>query len=488
MADEKTNRHLVLNALVAVALIAAVGSGYLVYRAQQIVVDQNQLLKKALDELKANDSQRNALLYRVLGKTLPMELPQEVDIEIKELEATIQDQSKWPVSVGEAREFEDKVAKVFNAVPPWIEETILPRLLVLRWTAGAFMADSLASTKSESDPEELLNSINQILDNIPDSSPKELVRKLQGRVPALEQAADKAQLNESVARAENALLGKEDPEAALRGLEGFEDPRALSLRTRLREAMMIEYAAGQLKTIKDNLKRYDALAELDIRQAGIMQSYNKVMDLLLSVVVMTEPDKVLVADLKSMLAGLSERIKAGEKASLQEVERNRKAYNKWAMDQILSFDSWNKDQAEQRIKEVYKVFKDATSDFTWDLLQEFPAARSFYKKSLGIDLPDGPILPAQKQREIYEAVDGILSWKKLAELTIFVQAEAIVKYLGPVDPRYLDPSVQQEYERCMSGAWQKLEGDNDLILSVKERIVELEKMTPDTLSFRIGKL
>jgi len=114
---------------------------------------------------------------------------------------------------------------------------------------------------------------------------------------------------------------------------------------------------------------------------------------------------------------------------------------------------------------------------TWELLRVLPDVRSLMAEKTNVEI-SGPVLSPEQQAAIYKAAYGKVSWHHAEELAYRATRDATVKFLGPIDERYLDPPVLRLYNKAFERAWSKLEG-RDEQMYIAEQAAQIVKRTPN---------
>src|SRR3972149_1611897 len=113
--------------------------------------DQYARVMKAINQVKVQLDQQTAVLHRAMGKQIPIEMPPEIDKELKRFESLLANQSQWPKSGQNANILYEELQELMKKIPPWAEEELLPRLNCIRW---GVMALKTLKNDEEAPPED----------------------------------------------------------------------------------------------------------------------------------------------------------------------------------------------------------------------------------------------------------------------------------------------------------------------------------------------
>ncbi len=169
-----------------------------------------------------------------------------------------------------------------------------------------------------------------------------------------------------------------------------------------------------------------------------------------------------------------------ESVKLKEESFKIRQYQGWTLKQIDLFlvDTYPNVLAD--INSKFESFKDANTMIEWRLLSEYPVFLSEIEKLIGSRLKYKGQLSADEQRNIYGKVSKYIGWKNDTDLAQLVVREAMVKYLLPVDDRFLVPAVGKYFAKQYDDALMSLEGTDSYIYVLK-KTVDVEKVLPSDI-------
>ena len=411
-------------------------------QTQQKAVESLQ--QKLSSQLQAHDAalerglnNQRAVLERVVGKNIPVQLPDDVLSEIAAKEAIVLDPARWPEKPAEAGGLRQQLAAVTKRIPPWAEEDILPRLNRLRWCVQ--LAARLAEAR-EIDGEGELGTVLDDLKSLESSKPDDIpdvvtARLLKGQEQFL--ARHKAaHLKVVKSDAAEALKGGDREKlaaawTALDPLAGDDDVKRL--KTELRQRIIERECDVQCDQLRAKLVKVFAMQDETLRQAGVSQVYDAALAQRLGLKLEDSVPAAAEASLVKLMRDCENdlRAMAGKRLADQQAEQGRKlrAYQKWALDQV-------------------KEFKKEYAYVEWVVANE--------------DSKHRPLRKPGWQDANYQAV-----------------RDAMGRRLLPVNTAILDQAVNTLYSSAYDMGWNKLrDGER---LSIAEQGAIVVKVQPDAM-------
>ncbi|MCS7160596.1 MAG: hypothetical protein RMJ19_09000, partial [Gemmatales bacterium] len=161
------------------------------------------------------------------------------------------------------------------------------------------------------------------------------------------------------------------------------------------------------------------------------------------------------------------------KREAEEQAANLRAYQQWALWQILQFNGrgevwgkeriwgWHYDVIHPWVDQELRAFGAGKrpDPYEWSLLAEFPNAAKLLKEKLGVDV-QGSSLSKQDQQAIYNsAYQRLPGWRGNIdrELAYLTTRDGMVKFLLPIQTQLLEPPVMDLYQRAFQAGWKTLE-------------------------------
>ncbi len=364
--------------------------------------------------------QQTAVLHRAIGKIIPVELPASLANKLAALEARIGDEKSWPKDSPKADAMIAELRDLTRQIPPWAEEDYLSRLNSVRWgvqSLGVIQANANAQGEDLSDAAETY--ANQ-LSIQPDGGSTNIAAVLTSR-------QQDATARFTAFRRESAINGaKEQLGLAVMtdGLGAWQhlaewtnDPtvgsNALKLRQQLHSRLLDDGIANFVGLSQDNLQKLGVITNSSVRQAGYARLFDSATEQRLNL--LEQPD--VSQDSRNKLENFSKTV---ENKLKDEGNKQNLGYQQWALGKIRDF---------------RKAFDSAMNR---------TKAGELYGVNPSPDL---------------QGVDA-----------------AMIHYLTPISPGYLDASVANLFNQAFNDGWSKLDGS--LQVDVAEQDVKILKRTP----------
>ncbi|MDW7994723.1 MAG: hypothetical protein RMI91_08720 [Gemmatales bacterium] len=161
------------------------------------------------------------------------------------------------------------------------------------------------------------------------------------------------------------------------------------------------------------------------------------------------------------------------KREAEEQAANLRAYQQWALWQILQFNGrgevwgkeriwgWHYDVIQPWVDQELRAFGAGKrpDPYEWSLLAEFPNAAKLLKEKLGVDIP-GSSLSKKDQQAIFNSANQRLpGWRGNIdrELAYLTTRDGMVRFLLPIQTHLLEPPVMELYQRAFQAGWKTLE-------------------------------
>ncbi|MBK7015122.1 MAG: hypothetical protein IPH39_05965 [Sulfuritalea sp.] len=268
--------------------------------------------------------------------------------------------------------------------------------------------------------------INSLASNKPVDSATKLVDNLRQRQKDVQDRAAKIELSAALKVAREAVNGKSDFERALRRISGYDDEEARKLVYQL-------VLARDLATAFEDLRKYEPLKDLALREYALTRLNQLAMDLRLrTVTTKYETPKQLVEMLVNLEKTVATNLEARLQQRLAESKQKHRDYQIWALNQIKLVPQY-------------------------DALEEVENSRipgRFEKNN--------PLSGARKAA-------ARSATKKLGEL--------LTSRMAPISPALLDEAVAQWYRKVFQDRFDKLNDAEKL--EVVKGFAETEKKLPN---------
>ena len=267
--------------------------------------------------------QQTAVMYRALGKIIPVELPESVSNKLAELEARIADEKSWPTNSTDADAMFAELRDLLHQIPPWAEDDLLPRLYALRWGVQSVQVLRANENAANEDLETAAEVFANQLSIQPDGGSTNLAVKLATRQQDVTGQFKTFRQVSAINEATNqlGLAVMTDGLATWQRLSEWTNSpthgqQVLELRQQLRSRLLEDEVAKFADATKANLQKLGSLTNVALRQAGYFQMMENVTVQRLKL--LEEPD--VPANTLNALADLSASVEARIKA---ETEKHR---------------------------------------------------------------------------------------------------------------------------------------------------------------------
>jgi hypothetical protein len=419
------------------------------------------------DELASTTKRQSALLEKVFGDT------DAIEAKLDEFKSKLDDPATWPADAAEADRLVNELRSLIDGIPPLAQEHFLPRINPIRWSVEALWVARHRDDESGDDVDDRMTACQSLLDDQPTNASEAIVKLLSN----LRDEADAAAKAEAVKTAETSLDSGAGIEAAWSALESYDDIEIIKLRLALRAKLLAKQIRDRAKSLREQLDRATKLPDETLRRVGVTRIYESAVAMKVDFLLADEPGGEAVAEHLDPLIHDAERALTRLADDQREVDAARiRSYQSWALEQIQQCERWYYDGAVADFEEKFGLFKSPRDVVLWELLGLFPTVRALLAEKTQVAI-NGNALTAEQQTAIYNKVYGKVSWKYVDDLAFRTTREALVKYLGPIDERYLDPPVLQLYNKAFQRGWTKLDGRDDQ-LYVAKQAARIEKRSP----------
>lgn len=402
--------------IVGVILLAAI----LVIQFKQ----QNHLnvLERQYSEIANTVQQQTAVMHRALGKIIPVELPELLTNRISDMEKKISNEKAWPKDIAESVEMRNELHDVLRQIPPWAEESILPRLNAMRWGVAALTLIAKSKVVSDDTIRDLFDEIDTALVAKPDGVPESVVKRLSGIQKSIKERFLKA----TIADAEKLVKKSgatpaEFSEAMERLSEWSGEEGVKKLLHDIRSRMLSDETSDFRKTIESNLTLADKESKessVIIRQISRSRLLDSVISKRQSLQESHDADEKLIQSLTDLASRIEKAIQDEEKSQAAENVKKIREYQRWALLQIEMFNVEMKNSERSR----------------------------------------------------YVGLKTEYDYQKIKD--------AMVKHLVPVSVGLLDSAVSRLYSEAFESGWKKLENTKHLQTEVAKQEALIPKKKP----------
>jgi hypothetical protein len=452
--------------------------------------DQEALQKiaRTLDELKTLAKQQETAI-RELGVKKPASAPEshEVEKKVAGLEGVVEDESKWPKSVDDAKRVRDDLQALLKQVPPSLDDALAPRIIPLRWNVEAL--GLLAATQKPQDEEwdSISANCRSFLQAAPDNRNQVLFDRLKERSKHAMTKAANCRRAAAIKAAKDALAdNKRDPALAWTDLEAYESGEqskdVTDLRNQLRVKLLERKTENQLKVLRATFDRAKAGGNDRRAQGAIARVYDAATSIFLDLDIESPRPEAVIKSVLGFLESCDNELKAINGRQQAEADGKVRAYQAWALKQIKTYTiepGWQYKAVYDRVRLDLNSFKKAGADLDWEILKENPGVKDIIQEKTGVDISQvtGSVLSAEKQQEIYETAANVTGWKGSIDSVIAyrVSRDAMVMYLLPINPALLDTPVAQLYNKTFNEGWEKIGDHPEDLLIVAEQAATVKK-------------
>jgi len=401
----------------------------------------------------------DATLQRLVGNLSPIQPHDEAVEQVTNIAEEIAGLEGTPINNDAVAQLSKAFESVLAGMPPLAQESMLQKLTAIQWSLSALSI--LGQTEEETGLSlGTLLSLHDLLEARPINSPEWLAGRLQVNLDngtnawIADLTAGDATGPEQVA----------DIETALASLEIGTDDRNQLL------VLLLNLKTAAMQLLQDPL----------LRQSAAEDAYNSAIALREALARQPEKSPALIGSIEEVISKCENTIAATVHMRQKEEARKTREYQGWVLKQLDEFSRDSFTSALESIRSTFKSFENAEAQLQWRLVTDYPAFRSALQEVSGQNLGDGTTLSPEIQKAIYGQVSGMVGWKNDKELARIVTREAMVKYLLPVEDRYLDPVIGKLFAKVYDEALAQLEGTDDY-LYVAKRTVDVEKILPSDL-------
>ena len=167
-----------------------------------------------------------------LGQAVPVELAQSAEIELASLEKAVATQEQWPTDAAQVNALNERLLALLKPLPPWAQDTLLPRLLPLKWSIHSHWILRSEVPKKHAELSIFDTNLQAHLNQVPDGVSEPLRAVLKERATAVRSSLRAAALVE----AREAITAQQTERAAalLGSYDGPEDDASKKLRADLK--------------------------------------------------------------------------------------------------------------------------------------------------------------------------------------------------------------------------------------------------------------
>lgn len=370
--------------------------------------------------------QQTAVMYRALGKVIPVELPESVSNNLARMETRIANENSWPTNSAKANAMLAELRDLLHQIPPWAEDDLLPRLKALNWDVESIQVLRANENSTNEDLETAAEAYADQISIQPDDGSTNLAAKLSaGQKDATAQFETFRQTS-AISEATNQLGSHPmtDGLAAWQRLsEWTNSQRAIDLRQQLHSRLLNDGIASFIESSQDNLQRLTVVTNSALQQAGYARLLESVTEQRLNVLEQAD----ISQDSRNKLEDFSKTVETKLK---EEVDKQNLGYQQLALREIENF----------------------RADFA----------------------------NAQNQTRHRHEKGSLYGWNDWDETYTDYEMirDAMVNHLIPISPAHLDSAVSRLYNEAFEKGWMKLENEKDLQTKVAKADASTPKKTP----------
>lgn len=421
--------------------------------------------------------------------------------ELARLEEIVADRTAWPEDTENSQILLTDFQNLLASYPPLVQESLLPRLLPLRWNLQALLlrvtdSEAVMSPGDAEDRvvviEDRLMEIENLMSVTPTGAAQMLVSELDRKRSQLDESLEHMRRILTVRRAKQILSSNgehlDSIEAVWHELDALTAEADIDqLRRKLRERLLLSEVIARCDEFNVRLQRLHNHPDPVLRQAGVSALHEQVAALNLELFLDDEEHTAATG----VQAALNDRLKPlltdirHEQSQLARKEEDRRQerrrrYQQWALQQIAKFNARSFANVREEIKTRFASFKNPDGPVEWPLLTELDEVRKSLAKKVEMTIPNpasGRVqLTVDQQKHINKVTAGTVSWHHLDDLASLASREAAVKYLLPIDQSLLESPVQQLYAKAFQDAWSTAQSFGGHQLHIAQKTVTIPKV------------
>lgn len=245
--------------LIALLLVVSVGGlsfGWL------HIERQSEALKVAVSDLRVAVEQQGSLMNRVLGKVVPINLPEGVEEGLAGIERELGKHETLLTSSDQVKALAEKLAVLVQGLPTWVQSELFSRILPARWQLDALQLLQRGFPGDLDDLQDLADDLSAHALNRPQGAPEVLEKLLLKRVEEVnaeaverEKVLNEARAKENLRQGFLSRIQSIESDTAL-----FERLRDPELKERLGASIHLAVQDLQISAIAANLQE-DALSQ-----------------------------------------------------------------------------------------------------------------------------------------------------------------------------------------------------------------------------------
>ena len=371
-------------------------------RAASELRHELQEVQARISEFERHLHNQTALVARLTGDIIPIQMPPEWEARLAGLEAVVQDSAEWPSNPDRAREFFQEVREIIHELPSWAEAHYLERLASLRWSALVFeQVQGGHKTQDVYKKDELLAQIeagyNNLLELVaiaPLNHAPALMVELEEHIELRHESAAEEIRKLAMEQAHLALSNEEISDEALRAAKLWleriptQDQTTESLQSQLLQRIKI-LESDQI--IRQARLRYDNLKAIATGNPDLLEHGERT---LLSEISSTQAvlafDGIFLSELDTLQKQLEAAVfdaqtrAHAERLSAEETRHKEvvRAYQAWALSQLQTFEdaysvrrlksrSWSNYETREFRLAMLELLKVDTRFLDWALSETF---------------------------------------------------------------------------------------------------------------------
>ena len=382
-------------------------------QAEEFIEKLSQLNQQfdRITTMEATIQQQTVILNAALGNALPVKMSPEWEGRLEELEATLADPNLSPKNESQAEEFIEKLSQLISELSPLSESSYFPRLSLVRWGAVAF--HGLHRTPAPDEPlDNLVEQIRAIADAKPEGIVPDLEQRLRDTADDFANRAEEKLIESTIQQARRYLTSEK-----ITGQDSFVPEASIGEVHEILGIYEIDsQRADEIRDLRTQLQHRIAIHEAQSQAAALNDQWAKAKTLATSQATVYETAANLllreataaraVLALQGIQEPIYDNLEGEIRRAVEEMQdKARREYQGWGLTQIVRFQKRHK-AISDKASEDAKIWSKDNGGWSDDRYSEVKDAMVAYLLPINGALLDLPVLK-RYQREFEEG------WKRL---------------------------------------------------------------------------
>ena len=292
---------------------------------------------KDVDAIAVKVDEQTAIINRGLGVIIPYKLPDDVITRLSSVQAQISSAVQTPVDLPSIDTIRAELASIVDALPPWAQEEILPKLVPMRWELESLWVLTSTSDGNSASLSGREATLDTLLANRPVGTSQSLADKLE---TARQETAKQIVTSEratAIAMGKSAASGPKnftEVSTAIRLLSVYEDEEATALTAQLNRVLLAGSLRASLTRIRDDRQKYEAIDNPVLKEFALARTAEETMDLRLRVLAGGFAGQPLAREADALGKNVSDRVDAAVKERRTRQAEQLRGYQQWALKEI----------------------------------------------------------------------------------------------------------------------------------------------------------